>query len=61
MKPYDEGYRAFRKGQLSNPYNKDTSRYRDWEFGFNKAYFDNLERVKEREARDGKTQKENAA
>lgn len=61
MKPFDEGVRAFKKGNLVNPYNKDTSRYRDWEFGFNQAYFDNLKKVQEREAKNGKTQKENAA
>jgi hypothetical protein len=61
MKPFDEGQRAFKRGNLVNPYNPETSRYRDWQFGFDRAYFDNLERVKEREARNGKAQKENSA
>lgn len=61
MKPFDGGQRAFKRGNLVNPYNPDTSRYRDWQFGFDKAYFANLEQVKQREARNGKTQKENAA
>lgn len=55
MTPFDEGFKAFRSGQLGNPYHKNTVRNRDWELGFNKAYFINLERVKEREL--GKTQK----
>lgn len=61
MKPFDEGQRAFKKGNLVNPYNPDTSRYRDWQFGFDRAYFDNLAQVKQREARNGKAQKENTA
>lgn len=44
MKAFDEGALAFKRGKnLSNPYKADTSRYRDWEYGFNKAYFANLE------------------
>ncbi len=49
MKPFDEGRLSFKKGQLTNPYNADTSRYRDWQFGFDRAYFENLTKVKERE------------
>lgn len=51
MKPFDEGQRAFKKGQLTNPYNPDTSRHRDWQWGFDRAYFDNLEKVKDAEER----------
>lgn len=58
MKPYDEGQRAFKRGNLVNPYNPDTSRYRDWQFGFDQAYFLNLEKVKDGESR--KTQKASA-
>lgn len=59
MKPFDEGALAFKRGRLTNPYNPDTSRYRDWQFGFDSAYYDNLERVKEREdgRKTGTTQK----
>lgn len=49
MKPFDEGRLAFRKGNLTNPYNPDTSRHRDWQFGFDRAYFENLEKVKTNE------------
>jgi len=45
MKPFDEGYRAFKRGNVVNPYHKNTVRNRDWEFGFNKAYFDNLKEL----------------
>jgi hypothetical protein len=48
MKPFNEGIKAFKEGRLENPYKQDTKDYRDWEFGFNKAYFSNLERVQSR-------------
>ena len=51
MKTFEEGMQAFKRGFLVNPYKKDTSRYRDWIFGFNKAYFANLEVL------NGKTEK----
>lgn len=50
MRAFNEGYKAFKKGQLGNPHKPNTQEHRDWEFGFNKAYFQNLERVKERES-----------
>jgi hypothetical protein len=53
MKPFEEGMQAFKRGNLVNPYKPDNSRHRDWEFGFNKAYFANLEQVKEKE-QDGR-------
>lgn len=44
MKAFDEGAYAFKRGKnLTNPYPQGTSRYRNWEYGFNKAYFANLE------------------
>jgi hypothetical protein len=49
MKAYDEGYRDFKKGNLENPYREGTNRHRDWQFGFNRAYFANLDKVKSRE------------
>lgn len=50
MKPYDEGAKAFKRGNLVNPYNKDTARYKDWQFGFDQAYFKTLKQVKEAES-----------
>lgn len=38
-----EGYKAFKTGNLGNPYNPDTKAHRDFEYGFNQAYFANKE------------------
>ena len=38
-----EGYKAFKTGNLGNPYSPDTKAHRDFEFGFNQAYFANKE------------------
>jgi len=46
MRPYEEGVKDFRVGSLGNPYKLDSKQNREWEMGFNKAYFRNLERVK---------------
>lgn len=55
MKAFDEGALAFKKGKnLSNPYKADTSRHRDWEYGFNKAYFANLEVLNGKAKKDAK-------
>jgi hypothetical protein len=42
---HDIGYRAFKRGRIINPYKKDSSFYKEWERGFNKAYFENLEKI----------------
>jgi hypothetical protein len=49
MNAFQKGMNAFKKGRLGNPYRPNTKDNRDWEFGFNKAYFSNLEKVKENE------------
>ena len=46
MRPYEEGIKDFREGNLGNPHRLNTKQGREWEMGFNKAYFRNLERVK---------------
>ena len=46
MKPYEQGKQAFKSGKLGNPYRVQTKDNREWEMGFNKYYFLNLERVK---------------
>jgi len=33
------------RGRVANPFHKDTMQYREWERGFNKAYFEKLKRV----------------
>lgn len=52
MNPFNEGYQAFLMGNLVNPYQVNTKEYRDWEVGFNKAYFKNKELTVERELRE---------
>jgi len=39
-----KGYDAFAYGKLRNPYSSDTMQHREWERGFNKAYYENLDR-----------------
>jgi hypothetical protein len=49
MKNVRKGISDFYKGNITNPYPEDTTDHREWQFGFNKAYFKNLERQKEYE------------
>ena len=49
MKPFHKGIEAFKRGRIGNPYHPNTTDHRDWEHGFNKAYFSNLKKVKEDE------------
>tara|TARA_A100001015_G_C14914296_1_gene681716 strand:+ start:584 stop:772 length:189 start_codon:yes stop_codon:yes gene_type:complete len=51
MKANDKGYKDFTSGRIINPYNLNTYRHKEWERGFNKAYFEQLKKVKEYEAR----------
>lgn len=46
MKNVRKGMSDFYKGQVVNPHHKDTQDYREWQFGFDRAYFENLERQK---------------
>ena len=52
--PYDQGKKDFSGGRLNNPYHHHYNfrRHRDWQLGFNQAYFDNLKKVKQREKVD---------
>ena len=52
VKPSEQGKVAFITGNLGNPYEKNTKNNREWEMGFNRAYFFNLERVKENERKN---------
>ena len=46
---YEKGYHDFKHGRVFNPFHKDTMQHREWLRGFNKAYFEQLKRVKEYE------------
>lgn len=43
---YKEGYYAFSRGWAENKYNHITSKGKEWQRGFDKAYFDNLDSLK---------------
>ena len=42
---YKRGVDAFHRGRVANPFHKDTMQYREWERGFNKAYFEKMRKV----------------
>jgi len=48
---YEKGYTDFKRGRVSNPFHQDTMQFREWNRGFNVAYFEQLKKVKEYEAR----------
>lgn len=56
VNPYEQGRLAFIQGQLSNPYNENSKfrEHRNWQLGFDQAYFRNLGWVKEREQKINK-------
>lgn len=39
---FEQGYKAFFNGWLVNHYNADTVNGKEWQRGFNAAYFDNI-------------------
>jgi hypothetical protein len=43
---FKEGHYAFARGWLRNQYDEDSVKGKEWQRGWNKAYFDNLEEVK---------------
>tara|TARA_R110001599_G_C12039157_1_gene640936 strand:- start:258 stop:494 length:237 start_codon:yes stop_codon:yes gene_type:complete len=48
---FEKGVLSFRKGKVRSPYPLNTMQYREWERGFESAYFANLKRNKKYEAR----------
>ena len=50
-----KNYKEWAAGKNSNPYSPNTARHKDWELGYNRAYFDNLEKVKSLEGKLRKT------
>ena len=39
---YDMGYKAFCKGYFDSPYKEGTVLLKEWQRGFDTAYFDNI-------------------
>jgi hypothetical protein len=39
---FEKGVYAFKRGWLGNPYDPETIQGKEWQRGFNSAYFDNL-------------------
>ena len=48
---FSKGLSDFKRGRVTNPYHLNTMQAREWERGYNIAYFQRLERVKRDEAR----------
>ena len=45
------GYKAFKKGNLDSKLKQNSMQHREWQRGFNSAYYMQLERTKNVEAR----------
>lgn len=43
---YSQGYYAFSRGWLGNQYPADSMAGKEWQRGFDAAYFDNLAKIK---------------
>ena len=48
---FDKGRYAFVRGWIANPYSEDDPKGKEWQRGFNAAYFDNLDKMKARYAK----------
>ena len=48
---FNKGRGAFYRGYTRTPYHLNTMQHREWQRGYNFAYYKNLERVKREEAR----------
>ena len=48
---FNQGFIAFKRKKLVNPFNDMTMQSREWQRGFNSAYYMQLERTKNVEAR----------
>tara|TARA_Y100001937_G_scaffold119615_1_gene175610 strand:+ start:756 stop:980 length:225 start_codon:yes stop_codon:yes gene_type:complete len=55
MKPFDRGFSVFKQGRINggskmlkgNPFHPKSTAFKEWERGFNVAYYQNLERLDE--------------
>jgi hypothetical protein len=45
------GYDSFKNNKQANPFPEDTMQYREWNRGYNKAYYDNLNWVHKYESK----------
>lgn len=52
MKAFEQGQKDFWVGQTYNPFNFDTTKWKEWERGFNKSFYENLERVTNEKTKD---------
>lgn len=60
MKPFFQGRKGFLKN-LNNPFKEETWNSKEWERGYNSAYFENLEKLNEdRKRSEGVSAKEDA-
>ena len=48
---FNQGFSAFKRRKFINPFSDKTMQSREWQRGFNSAYYVQLERVKNAEAR----------
>ena len=48
---FNQGFSAFKRKKLVNPFNDMTMQSREWQRGFNSAYYMQLERTKNVDAR----------
>ena len=55
MKNVREGVQGFYRNRV-NPHDPSTQAYREWQFGYDKAYFEQLERQKDYESKRQKAQ-----
>jgi len=42
---FKEGHYGFNKGHMRNKYHPDSQRGKEWQRGFDRAYFENLDRI----------------
>ena len=56
MNNYEYGKLSFYKGKLNSPFKSTTYAHKEWKRGFNRAYFDNLEKVVANEHRKRRNQ-----
>ena len=52
---FEKGYTDFKVGRVKNPFHSATMQNREWERGFNKAYFECLKKRKRYEQATGRS------